>query len=139
MIKKDNGKYNIDLGLKWVDNKIVMPDLKEEVLKEEIEKMLPEGFSFKEGVFSSNEPSHGVWQQRKFLGSNTIRCEVVRGHQDYRTPDGMSTWYWTYHISIWYTTDKFLCFNIGNKIKMNTICRDIAKMIEDKYDVKGTK
>jgi len=116
-----------------------MPDLKEEVLKEDIEKMLPEGFSFKDGLFSSNKPSHGVWQRKKFLGSSSIRCEVVRGHQDYRSPDGMSTWYWTYHIRIWYTVGKFLGFSLGNKEELDTICRDIAKMIEDKYDVKETK
>lgn len=139
MKKQEDGKYKVDLGLKWIDDKIVMPDLKEEVLKEDIEKMLPEGFTRMGGVFSSDKPSHGVWQQRKFLGSNTIRCEVVRGHQDYRSPSGMSTWYWTYHINIWYTVGKFLGFSLGNEEELDAICRDIAKMIEDKYEVKETK
>ena len=135
-MKQEDGKYIVDLGLKWIDDKIVMPDLKEEVLKEDIERMLPEGFSFKEGVFSKDKPSHGVWQQRKFLRSNTICCEVVRRHQDYRTPDGMATWYWTYHISIWYTVGKFLSISLGNEEELDAICREIAQMIGDKYEVK---
>lgn len=73
-MKKEGRKYRVDLGLKRVNDKIIMPQLKEEILKEDIEKMLPERFSFKEGVFSSDRPSHKVWQQRKFLGTNTICC-----------------------------------------------------------------
>lgn len=84
-MKKEDGKYQVDLGLKWVNDKIVMSQLKEEKLKEEIDAMMPEGFSFKEGLFSSDKPSHGVWEQKKLLGSNTIRCEVVRRHLDYIT------------------------------------------------------
>ena len=139
MMKQEDGKYTVDLGLKWVDDKMVMSNLKEKVLKEDIEKILPEGFSFKEGVFSNDKPSHGIWQQRKFLGTNTICCEVVRGHQDYRIPRGMSTWYWTYHISIWATVRKFLGFNLGNVEKQDAICRGIARMIEDKYEVKVSR
>jgi len=33
-MKKVDGKYMVDLGLKWVDDKIVMPQLKEEKLRE---------------------------------------------------------------------------------------------------------
>lgn len=91
-MKKEGVKYRVDLGLKWVNDKIVMPQLKEEKLKEEIDSMMPEGFSFKEGFFSSEKPSHGIWEQKKMFGRNTICCEIVRGHQDYRTPDGMATW-----------------------------------------------
>lgn len=133
-MKKVDGKYKVDLGLKWVDDKIIMPQLKEEILREEIDAMMPEGFSFKEGLFSSYEPSYGVWERKKIFGHNAIRCMVVRGHQDYRTPDGMATWYWTYHISIWATVGKFLGFSLGNVEELNAICRDIAQMIEDKYD-----
>lgn len=28
-MKKEDGKYRVDLGLKWVNDKIVMPQLKE--------------------------------------------------------------------------------------------------------------
>ena len=131
-----DGKYHIDLDLRWIDGKIVMPDLKEEVLKDEIEKLLPEDFTFKEGLFSSHKPSHGVWVQKKRFGQNSICCEIVRGHKDYRMPDGMATWYWTYHISIWYTVQKFLGIPVGGKYKLDSICRSIAQMIEEKYEVK---
>ena len=113
-MKKEDGKYRVDLGLKWVNDKIVMPQLKEEKLKEEIDSMMPEGFSFKEGLFSCEKPSHGIWEQKKMFGRNTICCEIVRGRQDYRTPDGMATWYWTYHISIWSTIGKFLGIRLGD-------------------------
>lgn len=135
-IKIENGKYHIDLGLEWIKGRIVMPDLKEEILKKEIENLLPEGFTFKEGLFSSDRPSHGVWVQKKRFGENSICCEVVRGHQDYRTPNGMSTWYWTYHISVWYTVGRFLGFSLGDEKELDAICRDIAQMIEDKYQVR---
>ena len=138
-MKQEDGKYTVDLGLKWVDGTSVMPNLKEEVLKKDIEKMLPDSFYFKNGLFCEDRPSPGVWQQREFLGSNTICCEVVRGHRDYRTPDGMSTWYWTYHISIWYTVGTLRGISLGNEEELDAICRDIAKMIEDKYEVKETK
>lgn len=38
MMKQKEGRYKVDLGLKWVDDKIVMPELKEEVLKSDILK-----------------------------------------------------------------------------------------------------
>lgn len=136
-MKKEEGKYRVDLGLKWVNDKIVMPQLKEEELKEEIDAMMPDGFWFKEGLFSSHEPSHGVWEQRKLFGRNTICCEIVRGHQDYRTPDGMVTWYWTYHISIWSTIGKFFGIRLGNNKKLDAICQNIAEFIEKKYEVKA--
>ena len=135
-MKKEDGKYWVHLNLKWVDDRIVMPNLKEEALKEEINQMMPKDFSFEEGEFSSDRPSHGVWVQNKRFGKNTICCEVVRGHEDYCSPDGMSTWYWTYHISVWYTVGKFLGFSLCNEKKLDAICRNIAQMIEDKYVVK---
>lgn len=46
----------------------------------------------------------------------------------------MATWYWTYHINIWATVGKFLDISLGNVEELNAICRDIAQMIEDKYD-----
>ncbi|MBR1725819.1 MAG: hypothetical protein IJ724_04095 [Muribaculaceae bacterium] len=136
-MKKEDGKYKVDLVPKWVNNKIVMPQLKEEKLREEINAMMPEGFSFKDGLFSSEEPSHGRWEQKKMFGCNTICCEIVRGHQDYRTPDGMATWYWTYHISIWYTVGKFLGFSLGNEEELDAICQNIAEFIEKEYEVKA--
>ena len=138
-MEKENGKYVIHLNIKWIDDRIVMANLKEEVLKEEIDQMMPEEFSFKEGEFSSDRTSHGVWVQKKRFGENSIFCEVVRGYQDYRTPDGMSTWYWTYHISVGYTIGRFLGFSLGNEKELDAICRDIAQMIEDKYEVKEKK
>lgn len=136
-MKKEDGKYRVDLGLKWVNDKIIMPQLKEEKLREEIDAMIPDGFSFKEGLFSSEEPSHGLWEQKMIFGRNTICCEIVRGYQDYRTPNGMSTWYWTYHICIWYTVGKFLGIHLGNEEKLDTICQNIAEFIEKKYEVKA--
>lgn len=145
-MKKEDGKYIVHLGLKWVNGKIVMPQLKEEKLREEIDAMMPDGFSFKEGVFSSDQPSLGVWEQKKKIGrytfSYTISCEVTRGHQDYRTPDGNATWYWTYQICIWPSfVDKSLLkclFACLIKLKkLNTVCHNIAKFIESKYEVKG--
>lgn len=135
-MKKEEGKYIVDLGLKLVNDKIVMPQLEEEILREEIDAMMPEGFSFKEGLFSSEKPSHGIWEQKKMFGRNTICCEIVRGHQDYRTPDGMATWYWTYHISIWSTIGKFFGFNLGNEEELDAICQNIAEFIEKKYGVR---
>lgn len=135
-MKKESGKYIVDLGLKWVNDKIVMPQLEEEILREEIDAMMPEGFSFKEGLFSSEKPSHGIWEQKKMFGRNTICCEIVRGHQDYRTPDGMATWYWTYHIRIWSTIGKFFGFNLGNEEELDAICQNIAEFIEKKYEIK---
>ena len=136
-MKKEEGKYRVDLGLKWVSDKIVMPQLKEEELREEIDAMMPKGFLYKEGLFSDEGPSHGIWEQKMLFGRNAIHCEVVRGHQDYMTPDGMSTWYWTYYISIWYTIGRFLGFSLGNKKELDTVCQNIAKYIESKYEVKG--
>ncbi len=138
-MEKQIGRYTIFLGLKRLGKKVIMPKLDEENLKEDIEKMLPEGFSFKQGLFSSHKPSHGIWQQKKFLNRATIRCDVVREHQDYRTPDGMSTWYWTYHISIQYSVTKIFGISLGNEEKLDAICCNIAQMIEDKYEVKITE
>ena len=135
--KKEDGKYLVHLGLKWIDGRIVVSKLKEEMLKDDIDQMMPEGFSFKEGEFSSDRPSHGVWVQKKRLGENAICCEVVRGHQDYRTPDGMSTWYWTYYISVWYTVGRFLGFSLGDEKELDAICRKIAQMIDEKYEIKA--
>lgn len=135
-MKQENGRYKVDLEPKWVNDKIVMPQLKEEQLREEIDAMMPNGYSFKEGLFSCEEPSHGVWEQKKMFGRNTICCEIVRGHQDYRTPDGMSTWYWTYHIGIWYTIGKFLGFSLGNEEELDAMCQNIADYLEKKYEVK---
>ena len=134
-IKIENGKYHIDLGLKWINGKFVMPNLKEEVLKDEIENLLPKGFTFKEGLFSSDCPSHGVWVQQKCFWQNTICCEVVQDRQDYRS-NGMAVWCRTYHIDIWYTTRKFMGIPVGGKDKLDAICQSIAQMIVDKYEVK---
>ena len=144
-MKKEGGKYIVDLGLKWVNGKIVMPQLKEEVLKEEISTMMPEGFSFKDGELCSWHPSLGVWEHKKngcFSFSYTISCDVTRGFQDYRTPDGNATWYWTYRICIW---PSFVDMSLFKCIiaclmkikKLNAICQNIAVFIEKKYEVKG--
>ena len=45
-MKKEDGKYCVDLELKWLNDIIVTPKFKEEKLKEEIDSMMPEGFSF---------------------------------------------------------------------------------------------
>ena len=132
-MEKEEGRYLVHLGLKRVGDRIVMANLKEEVLKEEIDRMMPEGFFFKDGVFSSRQPSYGVWTQRRVFVENSIHCEIIRKHLDYRTPDGFSTWYWTYRISIWYSIGKFLGFSLGDQDVLDTICRDVAQMIEDKY------
>ena len=45
-MKKENGKYLVHLCLKMIDGRIVMANLKEEVLKEEIGQTIPVAMAF---------------------------------------------------------------------------------------------
>lgn len=131
-----NGKYLVHLEPKWFGDRLVMPDFQEEMLKEEIDKLVPKDFFFKEGLFSSRLPSYGVWVQKKIFWQNAINCEVSRDYLDYRTPDGKSICFPTYYIRIWPTVGKLLRFDLGNKGILKESCRFIAREIDDRYDIK---
>lgn len=128
---KDGGKYFVDVALKKED--------KEDGLKKEIEKMLPSRFLLKEWEFCSykrERPLHGVWVLKKLFGQISIFCKITESPKGYRASSGRASWYWAGHVSIWYTIDKFFGFNIGNKEKLDMLCRNIAQMIENKYKIR---
>ncbi len=123
-MKKEDGKWKVSLSPKLID---------EEVVKKEIENMLPKGFSFKEGLFNSEKPSYGIWEQKTPFGRSTIHCEVTRGVQDDERPDGMRVYYRFSYINLWCTVESFWDRTFGKERKLDKVCINIAKMIEDKY------
>lgn len=133
------GKYEVWLTPKKINGKIETPEIEEEVLKESIERMLPEGYYFM-GERNDDDVLRLEWKKKNLIiWYDTIICEKrIGGRWGAALEDApgnwMEVWYYKYLISIWYKSFSFLGFRHENK-ELDSVCRATAKMIEERFDV----
>lgn len=116
-IIKENGKYKIEFG------QVVANDVKfhRGKLIENITSILPQSFNF----VGSESGCKWHWVQEKADGQINIYCDVMMSVIDNH--------YWTHHLEIWYDASGSLCISPSQEEELNLICRNIARLIADKY------
>ncbi len=129
---KQEGKYKIDLVPKLVDGEDHIPFVDTTDLQRNIGEMLPDGFVLRIAK-TVGKAMHWKWIQVD--SEDIFFCEIERGSQAYRESNGITNRYYVYHIIIGYETNGL--FGVFSRRKtLDAVCCDIAKMIEDKCEVK---
>ncbi len=119
-VVKDEGKYKVEFGLSksYVHTR---PTYDVETLREDVESLIPNGFVLEnpDGVFEWR------WKQKNLSNQVTICFQVGLRYVDNQ--------YHTNQVSIWYDVDRSEGVSHGQEKELDTVCRNIAMMIANKY------
>ena len=132
-MKKLNGEYSIDLG-KWVNQKFILPTFNPDDMRTAIAEMIPNDFILNEKFSNSSNTFCDIWMQQTKFGCNIIGCKLVS--KLHTAISGMCPSYWDCCFAVSYTVVKSSGIDLEESKPLDTICKNIARMVEDKYALK---